>query len=90
MSTQHRDDPRDGRCACEWRGDKLTTVCIAHFQAVREFDASLVERFTEWVSAAIGLCLIGDVDESTAVHGWGVHIQEGKKLLSEALKSTAK
>ena len=34
-------DLRGGRCACEWKGDKLKVVCIAHLDAVRAFDAAM-------------------------------------------------
>jgi hypothetical protein len=33
-----RPDARNGRCACEWSGDKLKVVCFAHLTEVREFD----------------------------------------------------
>ena len=40
-SVQQEQPPKDlrgGRCACEWHGDRLAVVCIAHLTAVREFD----------------------------------------------------
>jgi len=30
-------DLRNGRCACEWHGDRLHVMCLAHLQAAREF-----------------------------------------------------
>lgn len=35
-----KQDVRDGRCGCVWSGDALATVCVAHLEAVRAFDAT--------------------------------------------------
>jgi hypothetical protein len=35
-----KPDARNGRCGCVWSGDSLAIVCIAHLEAVREFDSS--------------------------------------------------
>jgi hypothetical protein len=35
-----KPDARDGRCGCVWSGDTLVTVCFAHLQAVRVFEAA--------------------------------------------------
>lgn len=62
-------DARNGRCACEWHGDKLAVVCLAHLTAVREFDTDAdhpdLVKVPRWlIERAMESCQVNNDNEA--------------------------